>query len=143
MLLLDTNVVSELRKVALGKASANVQRWASKTNADSMYLSVVTIHELEIGICRLQRRNDFSSNTLRQWLENYVLKAFSGRILPIDTTVAQRSAALHLPQTRPWADAFIAATALVHDMIVITRNTRDFHPMGVAVINPFIAPDSA
>jgi predicted nucleic acid-binding protein len=143
MIILDTNVVSELRKVALGKANVNVQRWASQKDVDTMYLSAITIHELEVGICRLQRRRDFSSEALRRWLDSYVLKTFSGRILPIDTTVAQRSAALHFPQTRPWADALIAATALVHGMVVITRNTRDFHPMGVTVINPFITPDSA
>lgn len=143
MMILDTNVVSELRKVVLGKANANVQRWASETDASTMYLSSITIHELEVGIFRLQRRRDFSSEALRRWVDNYVLKAFSGRILPIDTAVAQRGASLQSPQTRPWADAFIAATALVHGMIVITRNTRDFQPMGVTVINPFITPDSA
>jgi predicted nucleic acid-binding protein len=109
MIILDTNVVSELRKAALGKANANVQRWASQRDVDTMYLSAITIHELEAGICRLQRRRDFSSVALRRWL----------------------------------ADAFIAATALVHGMVVITRNTRDFQPMGVTVINPFITPDSA
>ncbi|MRW89526.1 PIN domain-containing protein [Duganella sp. FT80W] len=138
MVILDTNVISELRKVALGKANANVAKWARHMEANTLYLSAITIHEIESGILRLKRRNDFSSEVLRLWLDNHVLKAFAGRILPVDTAVAQRTAALHLPQTRPWADAFIAATALVHGMVVATRNARDFQPMGVPVLNPWL-----
>lgn len=143
MLLLDTNVISELRKVALGKANTNVQQWALSMSADEMYLSAITIHELEIGIFRLKRRNAFSSDILRRWMDNYVLTAFIGHIVPVDTAVARRAATLHHAQTRPWADAFIAATALVHGMIVVTRDTGDFQPMGVPVLNPFTAPGSA
>jgi predicted nucleic acid-binding protein len=138
MVILDTNVISELRKVALGKANINVAKSASHMEANTLYLSAITMHEIESGILRLKRRNDVSSEALRLWLDNHVLKAFAGRILPIDTAVAQRGAALHLPQTRPWADAFIAATALVHGMVVVTRNARDFQPMGVPVLNPWL-----
>lgn len=138
MLILDTNVLSELRKVPLGKANINVMRWASSVERDTLYLSVITIHELEIGILRLKSRNVGHSNVLRQWVDNHVLKTFDGRILSIDTGVAKQCAALQTGKTRPWADAFIAATALVHGMGVVTRNVRDFHGTGVGVLNPWL-----
>jgi hypothetical protein len=138
MFILDTNVLSELRKVALGKANVNVTRWASGLDAKSLYLSAVTIHELELGILRLRPRNALHSAVLRQWMESHVLRAFEGRIIPVDTHVAQRGAALHLPQTRPWADALIAATALVHQMTVVTRNVGDFQTTGAMVLNPWL-----
>jgi hypothetical protein len=136
MLILDTNVLSELRKVPLGKANPNVMRWASGVEGGTLYLSVITIHELEIGILRLKPRNVVHSNVLRQWVDNHVIKTFDGRILPVDTSVARQCATFQTVKTRPWADAFIAATALVHGMAVITRNVRDFHGTGVPVLNP-------
>jgi len=138
MFILDTNVVSELRKVSLGKADANVQKWASICEARYFHLSAITIHELEIGILRLKHRKEYSSRILRRWLDEHVLQAFDGRIFPVDVAIAQRSAALHIPQTRPWADAFIAATALTHNLVVVTRNVQDFKPLGVTVLNPWL-----
>ena len=105
MFILDTNVLSELRKVALGKANGHVARWASGVEAKALYLSAITIHELELGILRLKPHNAAQSAILRQWMDSHVLHAFNGRIIPVDTSVAQRGAALHLPHTRPWADA--------------------------------------
>ena len=138
MFILDTHVVSELRKVPLGKANANVRQWASGMEASALHLSAITIYELEVGILRLARRNDLNSGVLRQWLEEHVLKAFAGRIHAVDTAVAQRAAALQVPETRPWADALIAATALVHDMIMVTRDVGDFQSMGVLLLNPWL-----
>lgn len=138
MFILDTNVLSELRKVSLGKANANVTRWASGVEVEALYLSAITIHELELGILRLRPRNAAQSVVLRQWMDSHVLHAFDGRIIPVDTPVAQRGAALHLPQTRPWADALIAATALVHRMTVVTRNVGDFQTTGAVVLNPWL-----
>ncbi|MCU6502559.1 type II toxin-antitoxin system VapC family toxin [Rugamonas sp. A1-17] len=138
MFILDTNVVSELRKVALGKANSSVQQWATSAEPRALYLSAITIHELEIGVLQLKRRNAIGSEVLRKWLDGHVLSSFSGRILPVDTAVAQRAAVLHIPQTRPWADAFIAATALVHDMIVVTRNVSDYQSTGVRLLNPWL-----
>lgn len=138
MFILDTNVVSELRKVALGKANINVSLWASAIEPKVLYLSAVTIHELEVGILQLKRRNVFSSAILRKWMDTHVLQVFADRILPIDSTVAQRGASLHFPNTRPWADAFIAATALVHGMTIVTRNVSDFQSTGAAVLNPWL-----
>jgi predicted nucleic acid-binding protein len=139
MFILDTNVVSELRKVRLGKADEHVARWADSIDAADMYLSVITIQELEIGVLLAERRDPIQGAMLRTWLNNHVLPAFSNRVLPVDIAVAQRSAKLHVPDLRPVRDGLIAATALVHGMIVVTRNVADFEPTGVRTINPWIA----
>ncbi|MDD5295475.1 MAG: type II toxin-antitoxin system VapC family toxin [Rhodocyclaceae bacterium] len=135
--LLDTNVVSELRKIRLGKADSQVAAWADSVDAGDLYLSVITIQELETGVLLAERRDPSQGAFLRTWLEAHVLPAFAGRILAVDTTVALRSAALHVPDPRPVHDALIAATALVHGMTVVTRNVSDFNPTGVAVLNPW------
>jgi len=137
MFILDTNVVSELRKVRLGKADDNVARWADSVVAADLYLSVVTIQELERGVLLVERRDPRLGAVFRAWLDSHVMPAFAGRILPIDIAVAQRSARLHVPDVRPVRDGFIAATGLVHGMIVVTRNTADFEPTGVRTINPW------
>jgi hypothetical protein len=137
MYLLDTNVVSELRKVRSGKADANVARWAEQADAAELFISVIVLQELEIGVLLAERRDSAQGRILRVWLECHVLSAFSGRILPVDTAVARVSARLHVPDPRPVRDALIAATAMVHDMTVVTRNTQDFTPTGVPVLNPW------
>ena len=137
MYLIDTNVVSELRKVRLGRADKQVARWADSVEATDLYLSVITIQELEIGVLLVERRDPAQGTTLRAWLNGHVLPAFNGRILDVDTAVAQRSARLHVPEPRPVRDGLIAATALVHGMTVVTRNVADFAPTGVAVLNPW------
>ena len=138
MFLLDTNVVSELRKVRLGKADPNLARWADEVDPADLYLSVIVVQELEIGIRLAERRDPAQGAIFRAWLEAQVLPAFAGRILPVDIAVALRSAALHVPDPRPVRDALIAATALVHRMTVITRNVADFAPTGVSVLNPWL-----
>jgi hypothetical protein len=138
MYLLDTNVVSELRKIRLGKADDHVADWADSVDAGDLYLSVITIQELEIGVLLAERRNPSQGAVLRAWLNSHVLPAFTGRILAVDTVVAQRSARLHVPDPRPVRDGLIAATALVHGMVVATRNVADFEPMGVSTLNPWI-----
>ena len=137
MFLLDTNVVSELRKVRLGKADSNVARWADQVDPAGLYLSVIVVQELEIGIRLAERRDPAQGRVFRTWMDSQVLPAFAGRILPVDTTIALRSAALHVPDPRPIRDALIAATALVHRMTVVTRNVADFAPTGVPVLNPW------
>lgn len=134
---LDTNVVSELRKVRSGKADDNVAAWADSVSANDLYLSAITIQELEIGVLLAERRDPAQGAMLRAWMNNHVLPAFSGRVLPIDITVAQRSARLHVPDPRPVRDALIAATALVHGMTLATRNVIDFEPTGVMIVNPW------
>jgi toxin FitB len=139
MFLLDTNVVSELRKVRLGRSDANVARWADTVETVDLYLSSVTVQELEIGVLLAERRDPPQGAVFRTWLEQHVLPAFHGRVLPVDTAVALRSARLHVPNLRPVRDGLIAATALVHGMTVVTRNVADFAPCGVAWLNPWDA----
>lgn len=135
MYLLDTNVISELRKAK--KAHRSVRTWARGLPAASLYISAISILELEIGILLVERRDPRQGTILRAWMEGHVLPTFSGRILAIDTAVAQRCAALHVPNPRSDRDALIAATALVHGMTVVTRNVTDFQPMTVAMVNPW------
>jgi predicted nucleic acid-binding protein len=139
MYLLDTNVVSEIRKIRSGKADAHVALWANAVDATDLYVSVITIQELEIGVLQAERRDPAQGATLRSWLEGHVLPAFSGRILSMDTAVALCSAKLHVPDPHPVRDGLIAATALVHGMTVVTRNVNDFASTGVPVLNPWDA----
>lgn len=138
MYLLDTNVVSELRKAKAGKADPNVIAWAANVSAANLFLSAITILELETGIQLVERRDAPQGKLLRAWLEGHVLLAFSGRILPIDVSVAQRCAKLHVPDRRADRDALIAATALVHGMTVVTRNIVDFQATGVNLLDPWV-----
>jgi predicted nucleic acid-binding protein len=137
MYILDTNVVSEIRKIRLGKADKFVSLWAESVNTAELYLSVITLQELEIGVSLAEHSGSTKGILLRSWLDNHVMPAFSGRILPIDNAVAIRSAKLHVPNPRPVRDGLIAATALVHGMTVVTRNVSDFKPCGVMLINPW------
>ena len=138
-LVLDTNVVSELRKVQSGKANANVSAWARSVDAADLFVSAITILELELGVLSLELKDATQGALLRTWLERQVLPEFSERTLPVDTAVAQRCAQLHVPNPRSERDALIAATALVHGMAVVTRNVADFAPTGVPLINPWEA----
>lgn len=135
MFLLDTNVVSELRRPS--RSDPNVLAWARRQAITDSHLSAISILELEIGIRRLARKDVQQAQTLRGWVDKVVLPQFDGRILPVDTAIAQRCAALHVPDPRADRDALIAATALVHGMTVVTRNIQDFEPLGVALLNPW------
>ncbi len=137
MYLLDTNVVSELRKAKSGKANSKVTAWAGGVAASSLFLSAITILELETGVLLVERRDPTQGTILRAWLESRVLPAFSGRILAVDTAVALRCAKLHVPDPRSDRDALIAATALVHGLTVVTRNVADFEATGVGLFNPW------
>ena len=139
MYLLDTNVLSELRKVRLGKADANLAAWAESVDAAELFVSAITIMELELGVLAIERKDATQGAMLRAWLDQHVLPEFSRRTLPVDTAVAQRCARLHVPDKRGERDALIAATALVHGMAVVTRNVADFEPTGVAIVNPWEA----
>ncbi len=140
MFLLDTNVISELRKARAGKADRNVATWGRTVPTGSLFLSAIVIQELEIGVLLAERHDPPKGATLRTWLDDHVLPAFCERILPVDTAVARRSAALHVPDPRPIRDGLIAATALVHGMTVVTRNVADFAPTGVPLLNPWNDP---
>lgn len=138
MFLLDTKVVSELRKVRSGKAAAAVADWAAGVPSTRMFISVITVHELEHGVLLAERADPPRGRVLRAWLDGSVPAAFVERILPVDEAVARRAAGLHGPDPAPVRDALIGATALVHGMTVATRNVRDFERFaGLAVVNPW------
>lgn len=137
MFVLDTNVISELRKVGDGKADARVTAWLADADAASFYISVLTLMELEIGILRLERRDVRQGHVLRTWMDTRVLPEFKERTLPVDPAVALTCAQLHVPDLRAERDALIAATAIVHRMAVVTGNVADFEEAPVEVINPW------
>jgi predicted nucleic acid-binding protein len=139
MYLLDTNVVSELRKATSGRANKNVVQWASNEDTETLFISVITVLELEMGILSMERRDQQQGLMLRRWLEDQVLPSFEGRILPIDIAIARKCAELHVPDKRAERDAMIAATAVIHRMRVVTRNVADFGIAGVEVINPWLS----
>lgn len=137
MYLLDTNVVAELRKAKAGKANKGVTAWANSVAPASLFLSSVTVLEMELGVLLMERRDPMQGAILRAWMEDHVLPAFAERVLAIDTTIARRCAQLHLPDPKSERDAFIAATALVHGLTVVTRNVADFAATDVVTLNPW------
>jgi predicted nucleic acid-binding protein len=137
MFLLDTNIVSELRKVQTGKADPHVAQWTKSVDAADLFISAISIYELEKGTLLAERKDPPQGAVFRRWLNVQVLPAFDGRIVPVDAAVALRSALLSVPDPRPLHDGLIAATALVHGMTVVTRNVEDFAPTGVRLLNPW------
>ncbi len=137
MFILDTNVVSELRKAKAGKADANVAAWAARIPPSVFFVSAITILELELGVLLTERRDAAQGAILRNWLDGHVLATFEGRILPVNLAVARNCARLHVPDPCAERDALIAATALTHAMTVVTRNVKDFEATKVPVLNPW------
>ncbi len=139
MFLLDTNVISELRKAKSGKADKNVITWAKNVPSSSLYLSVITILELEMGVLLVERRDSLQGKVLRDWLNKQVLPIFSQHTLDMTTAIAQCCAKLHVPNPCSDRDAIIAATAIVHGMKVVTRNVEDFESTQVELLNPWVS----
>lgn len=137
MYLLDTNVLSELRKRRSGKIDPAVERWAGTVDHGDLFLSVITIMEVELGIALLERRDARQATMLRLWLHDKVMPAFAGRILPVDPAIALRCARLHVPDTKSERDAWIAATGLVQDLTIVTRNVSDFVGTGATLLDPW------
>ena len=138
MYLLDTNVVSEIRKIKAGRADRHVAAWVGRIRTGLTYISAITVQELEVGVLLAERRHPSLGTVLRSWLDNDVYEAFDQRILPIDGEVARLAATLHVPDPAPMADALIAATALTHNMVVVTRDIHDFKRFGALQIhNPW------
>lgn len=138
MFVLDTNVVSELRKVRAGRAHPGVAEWAEQVRSAALFVSAITIHELEHGVLLMERSDPAQGALLREWLDHSVTAAFKGRVLVVDERVARRAAALHVPNPAPFRDALIGATAMVHDMAVVTRDLKDFQRFDkLEVINPW------
>ena len=130
--LLDTNVLSYARRQTFPELNA----WlASQVRAD-LTISIISLLEIERGILQVERRDASAGQHLRAWLEAEIMPAFSGLILPIDVSVARTAAGLHVPDPMPEMDALIAATAIVHDLILVTHNTRDFERTGIRLLDP-------
>jgi predicted nucleic acid-binding protein len=135
---LDTDVVAELRKIRSGKADPGVGRWAEGQPSGLLFVSAVSVGELEHGVLLAERADAAAGAVLRRWLEDSVTAAFATRVLPVDEIVARRAAALQVPDPAPLRDALIGATALIHGMAVVTRNARDFARFdGLDVVNPW------
>lgn len=137
MILLDTNVVSELRRASTGRIDPNVAAWTASIDALPLSISVLTIMELRKGVLAKQRHDPAQATVLERWLDHNVRVRFQLAILPVDDAVAERCAALHVPIERAPIDALIAATALVHNLTLATRNVRDFAGTGVRLVNPW------
>ena len=138
MFVLDTNVISELRKARSGKANTGVAEWAKSVPAPTMFMSVISLHELEHGVHLIERRDAKQGSLLRSWLDDSVMPAFERRILDVTPEIARRSAAYHVPDPAPFRDTLIAATASAHGMTVVTHNTRDFERFDIELLNPWI-----
>jgi predicted nucleic acid-binding protein len=135
-MLVDTNVLSELRKREAVR-DPGVKAWERETDLAAVHLSAITVSELATWVDLVARRDSGQGAVIEEWFRNRVLALFGPRILPVDSAVAIRAGALHVPDPRDYRDAFIAATALVHGLTVVTRNVSHFAAMGVPLINPF------
>jgi predicted nucleic acid-binding protein len=137
MFILDTNVISELRRRQ--KGDPRVLDWAGRNTPDAYYLSVISVLEIEYGALLIERRDPVQGEMMRRWVSEEIIASFAGRILSINTQISLLAASLHVPNPKPDRDAWIAATALVHNLTVVTRNTRDFQGTGVRLLNPWLA----
>jgi hypothetical protein len=137
--LLDTNVVSELCKAGAQRADRPVLAWARARRPDTLYLSIISVLEIEIGIRRVEYKDAAQGQLLRRWLDEQLLPTFGDRILTIDLPVVRRCSALHVPNPAPVRDALIAATAITHGLTIATRNVGDFESSGAMTVNPWLA----
>jgi toxin FitB len=135
--LLDTNVLSELRKLDSKNCNANVKAWFSTCKPSQLFTSVICLLEVERGILQVARKDAAQAKRLRHWFDTYLIPGMQERTLPVTQAIASLCAALHVPDPKPEMDALIAATARVHGFTLVTRNTKDFEPMGARCINPW------
>jgi len=142
MYLLDTNVISEMRKPRTAQQqrrgmNSSVATWADNTPSESMYLSAISLMEVEVGTLQMERKDIAQGAVLRKWMNDRLMPAFGSRVLIVDSQIALRCAFLQVPNPKSYRDSLIAATAIVHGMTLVTRNTADFQMPGVTVLNPW------
>lgn len=135
--LIDTNIISEIRKG--GRCDPNVAQWYDGIADDDLHLSVLVLGEIRQGVERSRRRDPDKANALHQWLAQ-VSVAFEGRILPVDSIVAEVWGRMNVPDPISTVDGLMAATAKVHGLTLVTRNIADVAPSGAALLNPFDPP---
>ena len=137
MYLLDTNVVSELRKANTPNIDSNVESWAKTVPVGELHISVISVQEIQTGIDLKMRKDEVQAIRLQEWFNENVLKTFENRIVPIDEAIALVCAKLHVPNKRPYADSLIAASANHHNMTLVTRNVGDFEGLTTKLLNPW------
>lgn len=136
MYLLDTPVIAELRRAKSGLADEHVTRWASNVPAQNLFVSVLSLLELESGIAEVQRKDRALGAALHTWIDVTVPAAFEGRILSVDLAVTKKRATLPFSETKD-RDALLAATALTHGLTVVTRNLSSYRFSKVKLFNPW------
>lgn len=141
MYILDTNVISELRKGKRSQAE-QVLAWAAEQPLSQLYLSAITVMEMEIGTQLMERRDEAQGAVLRRWAER-VLVDFDGRVLAFTTLTGMLCANLHVPNKRSFRDSMIAATAIEHSFAIVTRNVRDYADTGLEIIDPWAGTGSS
>ncbi len=137
MYLFDTNIISETRKVRQNKADKRLSAWLKTVPKESFYTNVVVLMELERGILNIARKDSQQADRLEDWYQTAVNAMFAERVLPIDKITASICAALHIPDRAPENDAWIAASAIQHNLTLVTRNVQDFQHPHLQVFNPF------
>ncbi len=137
MYLLDTNIISESRKLGTPKVDPRAARWLGQVDFETTFVSAMTIFELERGVRQMERRDTKQGAALRRWLDDQVMTTYENRTLPLSRSVALICAGLQIPDPKSERDAWIAATAIEAELILVSRNVVDFVNMGVGLINPF------
>ncbi len=138
MFLLDTNIISESRKLGSPRIDPHVAEWLGQIDVEATYVSAMTIFELERGVRQMERRDAKQGAALRRWLDDQIMPTYEHRTLPLSREVALICAGLHIPDPKSERDAWIAATALGAGLTLVSRNVADFAGMGVELINPFV-----
>lgn len=137
MYLLDTNIISESRKLGTSKIDPRAARWLGKVDVETTFVSAMTIFELERGVRQMERRDAKQGASLRRWFDDQIMTTYENRTLPLSRAVALICASLHIPDPKSERDAWIAATGIDAGLTLVSRNVADFDGMGVGLINPF------